>query len=61
MPNLLTFAKYVLHLVGISLEETLLIILIIGMVIIIVIIIIVVHHGCGDMAIVWCIIGDYEN
>jgi hypothetical protein len=46
MPNLLAFAKYVLHLVAI---ETLL------MVITIVIIIVIVSlllHGCGDMDVV---------
>jgi len=53
MPNLLAFAKYVLHLVGISREETLFIILIV--------VIIVLLHGCGDMDVVRCIIGDYKK
>ena len=64
MPNLLAFAKYVLHLVGISSEETLLIVLIIVMVmvmVIIIVIVIVLLHGCGDMAVVQCIIRDYKN
>ena len=44
MPNLLPFAKYVLHLVAV---ETLLMVIAIVMVIIILLL-----HGCGDMAIV---------
>jgi hypothetical protein len=61
VPNLLVFAKYVLHLVGISSEETLLIVLIVVMVIIIIVIVIIIVHGCGDTAVVQCIIGDYKN
>ena len=46
MPNLLAFAKYVLHLVAV---ETLLMVITIVMVIVIVILLL---HGCGEMAIV---------
>ena len=51
MPNLLSFAKYVLHLVAV---ETLLMVITIVMVIVII-------HGCEDMVVVWCIIGDYKK
>ena len=64
MPNLLAFAKYVLHLVAV---ETLLMVITIVMaiaiimVMVIVIVIVILLHGCGDMAVVRCIIGDYKN
>ena len=46
MPNLLAFAKYVLHLVAV---ETLLMVVAIVMVIVIILLLL---HGCGDMAVV---------
>ena len=63
MPNLLACAKYVLHRVAV---ETLVMVIAIVMIIvltiiIVIVIIIIIVHGCGDMAIVRYIIGDYKN
>jgi hypothetical protein len=51
MPNLLAFAKYVLHLVAV---ETLLMVIaiIMVMVMVMVIVIVILLHGCRDMTVV---------
>jgi hypothetical protein len=71
MPNLLAFAKYVLHNVAV---ETLLMVIAIVMVIVLTIIVVIIMvmviviviaivllHGCGEMAVIRYIIGNYKN
>jgi hypothetical protein len=69
MPNLLAFAKYVLHHVAV---ETLLMVITIIMVIVLTIIVVIVMvivitivivllHGCGETAIIRYISGDYKK
>jgi hypothetical protein len=69
MPNLLAFAKYVLHHVAV---ETLLMVIAIAMVIVLTIVVVIIMviviviaivllHGFGEMAIIRYIIGDYKN